>query len=25
VTQVGATTVINVYPYRLLEVEPYVR
>ncbi|HEX7541968.1 MAG TPA: metallophosphoesterase [Anaerolineales bacterium] len=25
VTQMGATTVINVYPYRLLEVEPYVR
>ncbi len=25
VTQVGATTVINVYPYRLLEVEAHVR
>jgi Icc-related predicted phosphoesterase len=25
VTQVGSTTVINVYPYRLLEVEPNVR
>jgi Icc-related predicted phosphoesterase len=25
VTQVGATTVINVYPYRLLEVDAYVR
>ena len=25
VTQMGATTVINVNPYRLLEVEPYVR
>jgi len=25
VTQVGATTVINVYPCRLLEVEPHVR
>jgi len=24
VTQVGATTVINVYPYRLVEVEPHV-
>ena len=24
VTQVGGTTVINVYPYRLLEVTPYV-
>jgi Icc-related predicted phosphoesterase len=25
VTQIGATTVINVYPYRVFEVEPYVR
>jgi Icc-related predicted phosphoesterase len=25
VTQVGGTTVINVYPYRLIEVAPYVR
>jgi Icc-related predicted phosphoesterase len=25
VTQMGATTVINVYPYRLLEVEQHVR
>ncbi len=25
VTQIGATTIINVYPYRLLEVEPHVR
>jgi Icc-related predicted phosphoesterase len=25
VTKVGATTVINIYPYRLLEVEPYAR
>jgi uncharacterized protein len=25
VTHVGTTTVINVYPYRLLEVEPHVR
>ncbi len=25
VTQMGVTTVINVYPYRLLEVEPHVR
>ena len=25
VTQVGVTTVINVYPYRLLEVKPHVR
>ena len=25
VTQMGPTTIINVYPYRLLEVEPYVR
>jgi hypothetical protein len=24
-TQVGNTTVINVYPYRLLEVKPHVR
>ena len=24
-TQIGTTTVINVYPYRLLEVEPHVR
>jgi Icc-related predicted phosphoesterase len=23
--QMGPTTIINVYPYRLLEVEPYVR
>lgn len=25
VTRMGATTIINVYPYKLLEVEPYVR
>ena len=25
VTQVGGTTVINVYPYRLIEVAPHVR
>ena len=25
VTRMGTTTIINVYPYRLLEVEPYVR
>jgi Icc-related predicted phosphoesterase len=25
VTQMGTTTVINVYPYRLLEVNPHVR
>lgn len=25
VTQMGSTTVINVYPYKLLEVEPHVR
>jgi len=25
VTRMGDTTIINVYPYRLLEVEPYVR
>lgn len=25
VTQMGVTTVINVYPYRLLEVKPHVR
>ena len=25
VTQMGTTTVINVYPYRLLEVDPHVR
>ena len=24
ITQVGSTTVINVYPYRVLEVEPNV-
>jgi Icc-related predicted phosphoesterase len=24
-TQMGATTVINIYPYRLLEVDPHVR
>ena len=25
VTQLGATTVININPYRLIEVEPHVR